>query len=502
MSRSDKLALLFSLLAVGAAALVADRVFERLPHLEDEIAYVWQARAIAGGRLSVPSPVEPKRFLVPFVVDYNGLRFGKYPPGWPAVLSLGERLGGREWVNSLLAGASVWLTYRLGKRLFGEIAGLLAAGLTLTSPFFLINAGSLLAHPLGLVLSLAFCLAWLDAFGDRSARGGWHQAIAAGMILGLFALTRPFTALGVALPFGLHGLILLVRGPALKRLQVVTVAAIALGLGSLIFLWQAAVTGDPLLNPYTLWWSYDRVGLGPGVGRGAKGHTLRAAWINTLFSLRAGNHDLFGWPYAGWLFFLPGLIAIRKNWKTWLSVSVVLSLLAIHFLYWIGAWLFGPRYQFEGLYSLTLLSAAGIAWLAGWPHSPSQTYQSRFGWRTIRPLGVTFLVGCLLAMNLIFYLPARLETMHGLYGISRERLHAFEAASVDALTPAVVIVHAGHWTQYGALLDLQDPFLTSSFVFTFGTKVGLEQTLTASFPDRTLYHYYPDEPERLYSTPR
>ena len=52
-----------------------------MPHLEDEIAYVWQAQALAGGAIKLPSPPEPKSFLVPFVVDYDGFRFGKYPPG-------------------------------------------------------------------------------------------------------------------------------------------------------------------------------------------------------------------------------------------------------------------------------------------------------------------------------------------------------------------------------------------------------------------------------------
>jgi 4-amino-4-deoxy-L-arabinose transferase-like glycosyltransferase len=104
-------------------------------------------------------------FLVPFVVDYEGQRFGKYPLGWPAMLALGIALGARSLVNPLLAGLGVWLTYRLGKRTLGETVGLLAAGLTLTSPFFLLNSGSLLS-PFGLVTA-AFALAgWMPGTPD------------------------------------------------------------------------------------------------------------------------------------------------------------------------------------------------------------------------------------------------------------------------------------------------------------------------------------------------
>jgi hypothetical protein len=50
-----------------------------MAHIEDEMAYVWQAQAIASGHLTIASPPIPKSFLIPFVIDYAGQRFGKYP---------------------------------------------------------------------------------------------------------------------------------------------------------------------------------------------------------------------------------------------------------------------------------------------------------------------------------------------------------------------------------------------------------------------------------------
>src|SRR4030042_3522674 len=104
MTRADKIALVISLLAVIITAWISFYIFEGIPHLEDEFAYLWQAQVIARGELAVPSPPEPKSFLVPFVVDYNGLRFAKYPLGWPVLLSFGELIGLRWLVNPLLAG--------------------------------------------------------------------------------------------------------------------------------------------------------------------------------------------------------------------------------------------------------------------------------------------------------------------------------------------------------------------------------------------------------------
>jgi hypothetical protein len=502
MSRPDRFAVLMSLAAVLLAYLVADRVFERMAHLEDEMAYIWQAQALTRGKLALPSPPEPKSFLVPFVVDHNGLRFGKYPPGWPAVLAIGELLGQRAWINPLLAGAGVWLTYLLGKKTMGETVGLLAAGLTLTSPFFLLNSGSLLSHPLGLVLSATFALAWLEAYVEPEPNHPWFFSIMAGLALGALALTRPFTALGVALPFALHGIYLLVRSAWAVRQRLAATALIALGLGVLLFGWQKAVTGDALLNPYTLWWSYDKVGFGPGYGRIAGGHTLWQAWINTRHSLRVGAADLFGWARLSWIFLPVGLGVVLFRRKAWLPVSVIFSLLILHLAYWIGSSLFGPRYYYEGLYSLTLLSAAGIAWLAGWPTQPGEAWKTYHGVKRWRPLAMAAILETLVLLNLFFYLPIRLESMRGLYNFDREALAPFTGESAQQYTPALVIVHTEDWTEYGELLELSNPFLDSPFVFVITRGLIGDQAVASHFPERKVFHYYPEEPDKLYTNSR
>jgi 4-amino-4-deoxy-L-arabinose transferase-like glycosyltransferase len=329
-SISDRLALILSLAAVLMAYMAADLVFERVPHLEDEMAYVWQAEAAAKGQLSIPSPPLAKSVFTPFVVDYEGQRFGKYPPGWPVLLALGVLAGGRAWVNPLLAGLAVWLTYRLGQKIFDQRIALLAAFLTLTSPFFLLNSGSLLSHPWSLALSLTLALVWLDLFLQDAAPPvpAWMLTGVAGLSLGLLALTRPLTALGVGLPFFVHGLVLLWRGAPQTRRRVLVIGLLALAVAALIPLWQFAVTGDPLLNPYTLWWKYDKVGFGEGFGRQEGGHSLYWAWVNLRNSLKAGQADLFGWGRISWhlacgRFGTTGALGLRRasslpwRWSTW-----------------------------------------------------------------------------------------------------------------------------------------------------------------------------------------
>jgi len=507
VSRSDKIALVLSLLAIPLSYWIGGRFYEHMAHLEDEMAYVWQAQVMARGQISVPSPDYPNSFLVPFVVDYNGQRFGKYPPGWPALLSVGELLNVRNLVNPILAGLCIWLIYRLGKRVMGETVGVLAAGLTLVSPFFLVNAASLLSHPLGLALSAAFALFWLQAFGSPTARRPWLPTIGSALALGGLILTRPYTAVGVAIPFAFHGLYLLFKGSGAVRWRLLAFVGLVGLSGALYFAWQYAVTGDPFLNPYVLWWPYDKIGFGPGHGHKPIGHTLEQARINTKFSLSVGYWDLFGWPKISWIFIPFGVLAVlikpARRLEAILVSSVVACLGVIYMAYWVGATLYGPRYYFEGFYSLSILSAAGVAWLAGWPIRPGEAWPATGRWQRARSLAVSGVLAGLVAFNLVFYLPTRLDKMYGLYGVQRASLAPFLTAAAQKLTPALIIVHPQKdWIEYGRLLELESPFLDSPFVFIYTRGVLQDQALAAQFPERKVYHYYADEPNRFYPLPR
>jgi hypothetical protein len=252
------------------------------------------------------------------------------------------------------------------------------------------------------------------------------------------------------------------------------------------------LTGDALLNPYTLWWKYDRFGFGLGYGRWLDGHTLEHAWKNLEYSLRASpgtGGDILGWGNFWWVFLPFGLWALRKKLAAWLVAGIFPALLLVYLPYWIGSWQYGPRYYYEGMLSITLLSAAGAAWLAG------------AGWR-IRKLLAGLVVVLLMGNNLITYLPARLWKMHGMYNIERKMLEPFYTTDAEALAPALILVHTqDKWTEYGGLLELQNAQLTTPFIFALYRKDALLADYQAAFPDRGIYHYFTDKPFNFYPNP-
>jgi 4-amino-4-deoxy-L-arabinose transferase-like glycosyltransferase len=499
MSRFDRLAFLLSFLAFISTALIADQVFERAPHIEDEMTYIWQARVIARGQIMVSSPPCAECFVYPFVVDAHGFRFGKYPLGFPVVLAFGELTGTRWLINPAISGFSIWLTYLLVKKILDEKTALLAAFLTASSPFFLMNGASLLAHPLSLLLSLSFVLGWLDLLDENSQIPHWLTTLVAGGSIGLLALTRPLTAVGIALPFAVHGLIRLIKGSPKIRKRVICVALIAGFISSIHFLWQYVLTGNPLTNPYTLWWPYDTIGFGSGIGLQPGGYFLPDAFENAAFSLWTGAQDLFGWAFFSWLFLPFGIIAIRRNARAGLIASVLPILIASYFLYWIGSRILGPRYYYEALFSATMLSAAGIHWLAG--------KLSPLPWKTfkkLRPALVYLLLVFLVFYNILFYLPNRLDGLKGLYGISHSQQLLFLSPSAQQYIPALVVVHVEHdWSEYGGLLDMSNPFLDSPFIFTWNVNDLTDRSLAELFPNRKILFYYPySDPDGLFTSPQ
>lgn len=491
------LALGLAISVAAATAWISVGIFERMPHVEDEFANLWEAHAMAEGEIYLSSPPVPRAFYIPFVIDYQERRFAKYPPGWPAALSLGVRAGLTYLVNPMLAGLAVWLVYRLGSKISRPGIGLLAALLAASSPILLMLSGTIMPHAWSLFLTLAFMLAWMDLFStsvsDHSEVPRWLLVPVAGLSLGLLGLTRPLTAVGVAIPFVVHGIVVLLRGAKRQRMHAVAVAGIVLAVAVLYPLWQAALTGDPMLNPYTLWWSYDKVGFGPGHGRIEGGHNLRSAFLTMYFTLRAGVHDFFGWPYLSWIFLPFGIVALWRNRDGWLAMSVFPSLIVVHFAYWVGSWLFGPRYYYESLPGLSVASALGIAWLAGWLSESSR-------WETIRRRAGLALLLVLLLVNITMYLPQRLAGMHGLYGVERSALEPLQEAD---LGKTLLVVHTlESWYEYGRLITLGPPFTDGDLILALSRGSGRDHQVIEAYPEHEVIHYYPDQPTEFYEDPR
>jgi hypothetical protein len=348
----------------------------------------------------------------------------------------------------------------------------------------------------------------------RARRAGEKRAalysLLAGSALGLAVLCRPWTALAIASPFivlAAADMMRAVRGwiggigknrqgrtarfggkgrtgnkkegrSALRPCGFIRaympLMVTCIAISALLPLFNWAVTGSPFTNTYTLWWSYDTVGFGPGIGRD-EGHTLVLAFTNAKLDLAAFRTALLGWPapFGIPLVLLPlaaGLILAPRSRRDFLLLAPPLALILFQLAYWARAGSFyGGRYYSEGMPFLWLLAARGLLKLAAGK------------WRTRL---VRLALPVLLAWGIAFQIQPRFAEGRGLYGITGEAPAEVAAAG---LRNALVFVRTGKWTDFANLSCLNSPWLDGEVVFVRDMGSWGNADIIDFFPGRKFY---------------
>ncbi|MGQ0539001.1 MAG: hypothetical protein ACT4R6_08665, partial [Gemmatimonadaceae bacterium] len=365
-SWSDRTALVAAGAAVIVAAFLAACVYERIPHLPDEIVYLLQAKYFAAGQLALPPPGVPAAFDIDLMYLDEGRWFSPVPPGWPALLALGAAAGVAWLVNPLLTGVAVLLTHMFLRELYPPRQARAATVLLAASPWLLFLGMSLMTH----VATLAFAL--LAALGVTRARrlGAAWPAFAAGLAVGVVSLIRPLEGLVLALLLGAWSL-----GARGRRWRLAPSVALTLGAvlaGSLIRPYNAALTGSasrfPLMLYSDKYYAPGSNDVGFGANRGLgwaldpfPGHGIPDVVVNSILNTYAINIELFGWA-AGSLCVAAALLAMGKLARadSWMLLAA-LAVVAAHAFYWFsGGPDFGGRYWFLVIVPLCALTASGL----------------------------------------------------------------------------------------------------------------------------------------------
>ncbi len=509
---------LLPLLAFGIAGVIGGLAvsfgpLETIPHVQDEVAYLWQAKIFALGRAWAPAPPDPPFFEQAFIEIDPPRWFSKYPPGWPLLLAVGARLGLPWLINPLLAGASLALIYATGRRLFGAAAGGWAAALGSVSPFVLFLSGSYMAHPAVMFLTAAALYGFVRVTTDRAAvprrirRTSIGLSLAVGLCLGWAFITRQATALGVAVPFVIWGLSdstgavaawarrKASSGDILRRVLPYVLMVVG-GMIPVLLLGvvNQAQMGSPLLMAQELVGDYNRLGFGPGIGSEPGGHTPALGLYNGLVYLRSLEEVLFGWPLP--LTLAPLLIALaamlgsppaRARW-TLFCLGGFLGLAGIYYTYWAAQTIYGPRYWYEALPFLLLLSGRGLQVLGqGAARIVGDEGGGRLA-RAARWIVPLVLVAPWILFNLTQVLPAQWQAYTGYNGITASSLRRVDAAHLDQALVFVALQPDVPQRDYDKVLFANDPLLHGPVVYVRSFSPRRNQQLLRAFPVRTPYY--------------
>lgn len=347
-----------ALLAAVIYAAAAMALYRGVPHLDDSVAALWQARVFASGHICLPLPENPEFFWIFGVLganDHLGHQVGLYPPGWSILLLPGALLGIAWVVTPLMGAALVIAIARVAAALHGERTGRFAGMLALSSPILSGLSATMLSHvPTALFLTLAMwaVLRLLDS-------GLLRHGAAAGAAWSMAFLCRPLTALVVGCVLALWPLAN--WRAALRAWKAILMALLlaCAGAGALAA-WQEASTGAASVPGHAI-----------GMGRRGQFGFARLDWARThtpelglrftLDRMKIMNSQLAGWPVPALaLALLPFLLGTGRGREAWL-LGPWLALLGVYAAYWYWEECYPARYTFSGVPPLLVLAAHGLA---------------------------------------------------------------------------------------------------------------------------------------------
>jgi hypothetical protein len=500
--RSDRRWFLAVVLVFGllSSALVSRVVLGGVPHNQDEVAMVFQAKVLAAGRLFADTPLLPEFFDHEYVL-FDGPRwYGKYFAGPSLALVPGIWLGVMWLVNPLLGAISILLTYVLGRDLLGEKIARVAALLMAVSPFRMSLFSMMMAHPVCLAAIVLAAVAVVKVIRDPR-RWGW--AVAAGVGLGYAANSRPLTAAVLGAVMGIAAMLAL----PWRQLRWQTVVAFWLPLllfTGAYFGYNKALTGDARVTPFEKWCPKDRLGFGPDIGHEYwpdrdRGHSLRKALLqNTQFSLDALGENLSGFGNSALvLLVLAPIVCMRRRVGLVLGAAVLAIIIAYLFYFTPSAFAGQARYWSEAMPAMLLLVAVSLAAVRRW--SPQIC---RF--LGIVPAVRTGRAACWLALIVLLVCGAPtayraiLAQLDLALWTRATRMHDITIGA--GLENAVVFIHAKHyrdskidarWDSYCDGFAMNSPDLQGPVVFARDLGPEKNAQLLALYPNRRAYYVDP-----------
>jgi 4-amino-4-deoxy-L-arabinose transferase-like glycosyltransferase len=499
-------ALTTAIAPVGVLALLASFAyvcwialaqFQALPHVHDASAYYFGAKIFASDRLYAPAPAAPRLFPGPFMVATDGRWFPQYPPMTSLCLAVGLRLGVPWLVEPVMGTLALLAIGLVAARLYDRRVATLAVLLGALSPFYSYLAASYLSH------AVALCfLTWGLWALVRFAQGGRDRnLLVAGALFGAATLTRDLVGLLVVVLMVLAVLALHARGLRHDWRRWVLPGAQFIGVlsvfGALWLVLNLALTGDALVSPRTLFSPGDHWGFGPDIGFYG-GHTLAAGFVTLDELLTALAIDLYGWPF---MLTLAVLLAPFLLWRARLADWLLLGVAAVTTGSFIGYFYhgiyLGPRYLYETLPFLLMLTARGVVELERAGGRAARAVMERLeAWRgrtaaaeprgTVSGAGAWLALVALIGCNLLYYTPRQIALYHDFNGLPVGQRLDLRALQHPPIHHAIVVT--GDYPLYGyALFPLNDPLLRGDVLYAFASTEADYADLRGAYPGRAIY---------------
>ena len=475
----DRFALLAALWVFLATAALSLFSYERHPHVPDEVTYLYHARYLSTGDLEMPPPPVTEGFDLDLMTYEDDRWYSPVPPGWPAVLGVGARVGLPWLVNPLLAAVGIILSYLLVLSLYDQRTARLSILLLALSPWYLFLGMSFMTH----TASFAFAVGAALAVSRGRSRPSIVAAISGGLCLGIVGLIRPLEAVAVGSVLGLW--LLWPVGGRVRLSLPLGFALAAVATAALVLPYNRHLTGSATRFPIMAYTDQaygpgtNALGFGPDRGLGwtgldpFPGHGLPDVAVNTALNSSAVNVELFGWSIGSLLLIAVWIASMRLRRPDVVLLGCVAAVVGLHTFYWFsGGPDFGARYWFLVIFPCVVLTARAIL---------SADVGPRHGARVLTGALALSL------MALISFIPWRaIDKYHGYRGM---RPGALAVASDAPTETALFLVRGRRHPDYASAaiynpLDLR----AETTIFAWDRDPQVRRELLEAYSDRPVYY--------------
>ncbi len=491
---ADRFALATAAAVTLAAAFLAFFVYQRHPHVPDELVYLIPARYFAHGQLWLPPPPVPAGFDLDLMTMEATRWYSPVPPAWPAILALGALVHAEWLVDPVLGGVNVLLAYVVLRELYDRRTARAALLLLAVSPWFVFMSMNFMTHTASFTCALVAALGAARlrrqvAAGASGRALGW--AVAGGAALGWLGLLRPLEGMTAAVVIGSFAFF----GAGWRRrfapvaLMAVACAAVAL----LTLPYNRLFTGSPTVFPLMAYTDAhygkgsNALGFGPNRGLWAfgtsldprRGHDLLDVFINADFNAFSINTELFGWAAGSVLLLFFALTRLRRLRAGDRAMAAMLAAIVfVHTFYWFsGGPDFGARYWYLVLLPCVVLTVRGVQLLAteGGPAVHSRSGRAR----------VSAAIVALSLTAVAVFVPWRAVDKY--YHYRTQRPDVRYLAAEHRFGRSLVLVHGSGWDYAGAAIYNPLDLRAAAPIYAWDRDPRVRAQLLRAYADRPVW---------------
>ncbi|KPJ60386.1 MAG: hypothetical protein AMJ42_01475 [Deltaproteobacteria bacterium DG_8] len=468
--------LVLCFLITGTIAYV---VLDHIPHVQDSIAQLFQAKIFKIGKLYAPLPPHKEFF------DYNHIIndvkwYSQYLPGHSFILMLGLFLGVPWLIGPLLGTFSLFTFYLVTKNIYRDHRiTYLSSSLFLLSPFFLFMSSSYMNHSSTMFFILVFLYFYLRVFSSDSS----IHALISGLSLGYAINIRPLTSVAIGIPFICN---LLICAYKKREIKIKKVFIFFIGISLmviLLLLYNYLTNGNPLLFGYQK--KYQTLGF-LGSAQFGPVHTLQGGVINTSNNLIGLNRYLFEWPIPSLIFiFMLFYTPLSKNRWDYLFLLSSITLIMCCFFYFYQDLCFGPRFYYSLTPFMIILTVRGFLGIPNWLE------KKRFNKRKAEASLSLFLLFFFL-YTFSFSLPSLIKKYSNDYWWVTDNIQ--KTVKKEGIINAIVFIDCWHppditkpnLLYYGSGFQFNSPDLKDEVIYALDLK-DRNSELMKEFPNRLYY---------------